>query len=362
MKVSPVSTLLSTLILGLSSSKSPSVEAIDCGPFESEFVVSVDTDSFFNENEWVLDREDGAGTGVWIEVERNGLDESNQSFEDSLCLTPDTKFRWTIIDTFGDGIFRPDPFTVEVNGEVIFTEPRNRWSLLEIRFITPSDPDTGSVLVLTPSMSPSISVMPSSSPTDSVMPSSGPTAYVCDNEDDDVLKISVNTDSNPYFNFWRLELKDENGLYQTIGDNLLSDGFTLYVDYFCLIPGRSYLWTLFDNRGARRGDGFECNPGECGYTVDLNGEEIVSGRRFFDEVVKEIGPVECVEEPGFHRVVNPKPGRNQFKRVYCSGVRKIIRQTGDSSVCALPLIDGSGNLCDKCKASCGFVGLGPCAE
>jgi len=119
---------------------------------------------------------------------------------------------------------------------------------------------------------------------------------------------------------------------------------------------------MTDSAPNGNGNGLNCDPGKCGYSVKLNGEEIVENGKFFDEVVKEIGPVECVEERGFHRVVNPRPGRNQFKRVYCEGVRKVIRQTGDTSVCTLPLLDGSGYIYDKCKDSCGFVGLGPCAE
>jgi hypothetical protein len=306
--------------------------------------------------------------GSWVTVESNPLESSRTEYFDAYCLEADSTYRWTITDTYGDGIGGPDPFSVSLNGEEIFSEPRNVWRSLEVRFLTPSDP-SGPVQIQTdspsssPSDSPTASIRPSSSPTASIRPSSGPTVFFCDNEEDDILSIEVTTDYYYYRTNWYLSLKDEvTQQFETIATDSFSSSFTLYVDNFCLIPGRSYKWRMTDYVPNRVGNGLDCNPGACGYSVKLNGEEIVENGMFFDEVVKEIGPVECVEEPEFHRVVNPKPGRNKFKRVYCNGVRKVLRQTGDTSVCSLRLIDGSGYIYDKCKNSCGAVGSGPCAE
>mmetsp|Transcript_20196 Transcript_20196/g.47429 ORF Transcript_20196/g.47429 Transcript_20196/m.47429 type:complete len:531 (+) Transcript_20196:49-1641(+) len=345
----------------ISSIPSASPTALMCMGDESKLNVYVFTDNLPSETSWILEILD---MGSWVTVESNPLDTSRTQYYDAYCLEADSTYRWTITDTYGDGIWGLDPFSLSVNGEEIFSEPTNYWMSLEIRFITPSDP-SGPVLILTdspsdsPSDSPTASLRPSSSPTASSMPSSSPTVFFCDNEEDDILSIEVTTDYYYYRTTWYLYNQE----FETIATSSFSSSYTLYVDNFCLIPGRSYLWRMTDYvLYNRRGNGLDCDPGKCGYSVKLNGEEIVENGKFFDKVEKEIGPVECVEEPEFHRVVNPKPGRNKFKRVYCNGVRKLLRETGDSSVCSLPLIDGSGYLYDKCKRSCGSVGLGPCAE
>jgi len=374
MKISPLFTHLSTLILGLSSMKTSWVEAqpetstpsaLTCVGDQSELSISVTTDTFYYETSWILEFLD---MGSWVEVGSNPLDSIRTEFNDTFCLEADSTYRWTITDGFGDGIRGSDKFSVDLNGEEIYSEPDIWWSSLDLLFATPSDP-TGPVQILTaspsssPSDSPTASISPSSSPSASFLPSGSPTVFFCDNEEDDILSIQVTTDIWWDRTSWYLDLKNEvTQEFETIATSSFTTRYTSYIDNFCLIPGRSYKWTLTDFVPMRKGNGLDCDRGECGYSVLLNGEEIVESGKFYDEVVKEIGPVECVEETGFHRVVNPRPGRNQNKRVYCEGLRSAIRQTGDGSLCTLPLIDGSGFLCDKCKASCGAVGYGPCAE
>lgn len=333
---------------------------------ESKLNVYVFTDQYTSQTSWILEILD---MGSWVTVESNPLDTPRTQYYDAYCLEADSTYRWTITDTYGNGIYGQDSFWVGVNGEEIFSDPNPNpfWTSLEIRFMTPSD-RSGPVLFLTdspsdsPSDSPTASIRPSSSPTASSMPSSSPTVFFCDNEED-LLEIEVTTDYYYYRTNWYLELKSETTQeFEEIARDSFRSSYTLYVDKFCLIPGRSYKWRMTDFVPNRVGNGLDCDPGKCGYSVKLNEEEIVENGKFFDEVVKEIGPVECVEERALHRVVNPTPGRNKFKRVYCEGVRKMIRHNGDSSLCSLPLIDGSGYLYDKCKKSCGSAGLGPCAE
>jgi len=332
---------------------------------QSELSIYVKTDSLAFELSWILERLD---MGSWVTVESNPLDSPRTEFNDTYCLEADSTYRWTITDTYGDGILGNDKFSVALNEEEIYSEPRGGWFSSDVTFVTPSDP-TGPVQILTfspsssPSDSPTASISPSSSPSASFLPSGSPTVFFCDVEEDDILSIRVTTDLWWDRTSWYLDLKNEvTQEYETIATSSFSSAYTLYIDNFCLIPGRSYKWTLTDFVPNRRGNGLECDRGECGYSVELNGEEIVESGKFYGRVVKEIGPVECVEETGFHRVVNPRPGRNQNKRVYCKGLRSVISDTGDDSFCTLPLIDGSGYLYDKCKDSCGASGFGPCAE
>jgi hypothetical protein len=192
-----------------------------------------------------------------------------------------------------------------------------------------------------------------------------------------IVKIVTDIDSND--NEWILEKRNENSSrwsWMEIARNDLPEDRTSYVDTLCLEPGVSYKWTLFDYSpgwGNRRGDGLRCYdasdyfgyPAGCGsYLVELSGEEIVSDGRFLSEVVKEIGPVDCVDERGFHRVENPRGGRRKFARANCKGVARQIRQdvVDAESICSYPLLDGSGQILDKCKITCGSKGLGPCAQ
>jgi hypothetical protein len=334
---------------------------------QSKLNIYVKTDYKPSELEWILEIDDGMGG--WDEVEYNPLPSSRTQYYDAFCLEPDSTYRWTINDTYGDGILVWDPFSVSVNGEEIFDETgENRWRSLNVVFVTPSDP-TGSVLIITespsssPTDSPSESSSPSSSPSASFFPSSNPTEFFCDTEED-ILNIEVTTDYYYYYNDWYLDLKNETTQeFENIATKSFSDRYTTYVDNFCLIPGRSYKWTLTDYVSySRKGNGLNCDRGECGYSVKLNGEEIVKNGKFFDEVVKEIGPVECVDELGAHRIINPKPGRNKFQRMFCKSLRKLMINGEINDQCTIPLLDGSGYLYDKCKNSCGAAGLGPCAE
>jgi hypothetical protein len=333
---------------------------------QSELVVYVRTDFNPQENEWVLWKQDGPD---WIEVASETFDESRTEYEDVLCLEPDSTYRWTYTDTMGNGMDVYGVFSLTVNGEEIFASLfwECCWSEKSIVFATPSDPTTGSVQIITgapsssPSGTPTESTSPSSNPSSpfpSSSPSSFPTVY-CDG-DDDRLIINVFTDILWYENYWTVEQKDETlQSWFEIARNDLPLPYTTYVDNLCLEPGLSYRWTLFDSFG----DGMDmCEGGS--YSVKLNGEEIVSDGRFFDQVVKEIGPVECVDERGFHRFDDPRGEGYRFRRATCTGVARQIRlnEALAESICAGPLLDGSGQISDKCKATCGSYGAGPCAR
>jgi hypothetical protein len=353
-----------------------------CEGDKSEFTVTLLTDNYYFENEWVLEKLEEE-SGGWTEVASNPLPDRNTVFEDRACLEPDSTYRWVLTDTWGDGwlcYIECAYYELGLNGEIFssyYESPSYDPPFDEKRvlFVTPSD-SSGSAEVVTsgptatPSSTPSVSAAPSETPTGSAAPSDGPTVFVCD-DDDKPLNIDVKTDDRPYENSWELEEWDQSSeTWFRIASNGLpygfDDEFTNYIDNVCLETGRSYRWTLTDDPNPNYiGNGLNCVAGRgCGkYYLRLDGEIIVTDGKFFSEVVKEIGPVvDCIDEKGLHRVENPAGGR--FIEARCKGLRKLIRGTDGAKAleaCGATLIDGSGNLWDKCKRSCAAFGAGPCA-
>ena len=239
-----------------------------------------------------------------------------------------------------------------------WTGPISLTSSPSVIFVTPSDP-AGPVLTGTDSPSVSPSVSPSATPSVSPDPSSNsPTE--CGNGGD-TLAIIVKTDLYSWGNSWIPELRDETTREWTVvRSNDLPDSYTRYEDYPCLEDGRLYRWTLRDTYG----DGFVCGYNGCGYYhLWFKGELIVTTGTFTHEVVREIGPVDCVDEgPEQHLIdYNGVP-----TRATCSAIaRQIERQDRPDQAgvhgCGLPLTDGSGKVADKCKETCASYGVGPCA-
>ena len=283
---------------------------------------------------------------------------------DNECLDPDSNYKWVFSYTYGDGLCDYDGSkcgyaTVLLNEEQIFYTDGRFTNSVQIVFITPSDP-TGDLILVSGHPSESPSDKPSVTPSDSSAPSLSPTE--CDG---DTLKIEVHTDFYPWANSWKLELKDEiTGEYSVIRTNDLPQAKTTYIDYPCLAEGRSYRWTLTDIYG----NGFYCNPfggkpgdDDCGYyRLTFKGEEIVSPGTFYYHVIKEIGPVECVDYPGTDLI------EFLFYRARCKGIRRQIRLRGPATygpmTCKMSLTDGSGIVADKCKETCSVFGVGPCAD
>ena len=199
---------------------------------------------------------------------------------------------------------------------------------------------------------------PTGVPTASSSPSQSPTEFDCDG---DRLTVDVFTGWFYFENYWILELKDDStGEYITTANNDLPSKYTRYVDILCLEPGRSYRWTLFDTHG----DGmFSVFQPDGTYSVVLNGEEIVSDGIFKFRVIKEIGPTECVDEPGIHTIRNPNT--EALVDATCRAYKRQIRIYGGEvgeTICGLTLPDGSGELWDKWKAECAVHGTDPCAD
>mmetsp|Transcript_19475 Transcript_19475/g.45357 ORF Transcript_19475/g.45357 Transcript_19475/m.45357 type:complete len:554 (+) Transcript_19475:173-1834(+) len=363
----------------VSPSESPSTSPTSsCADDESELLVSVSTSWFESENEWVLEKEDE--NMVWVEAESNSMPTKDTIYVDFFCLEADTKYRWTITDPSGNGIYaRYYLFSVVVNEELILEDVLNDdWSEKSVIFVTPSDP-TGPVLVSTPvpsvgptespseshapttvapSLGPSASLEPTAPPSLSPPPSLRPSANACDGEDEDLLTVEVYTDFYYYQSSWVLETRDEGSMDWTeVASNDLPRLYTAYSDRVCLEAGRSYRWTLTDTGG----NGF--NNYDAYYRVNLNGEEIVSPGDFECKVIKDIGPVECVDEPREHRVTNENGyGDLKYSCRQFENRLKFYGRGGLRTICNYPLTDGSGFLYDKCKVLCASEGLGPCAD
>ena len=133
-----------------------SVAAVGCDPEppaevvcvgdRSTLVVSVETDQFAYENEWVLEKQNGLLE--WEEVETNALELSYFTYVDTLCLEPDSEYRWTMTDTFGDGLCwganpYDDPcgtYSVTLNGDPVLSDDGSSRSEYSVAFLTPDDP------------------------------------------------------------------------------------------------------------------------------------------------------------------------------------------------------------------------------
>ena len=388
MKLSPLSTLLSTLIPGLlspvcavgaekppdTSIADPSFEyvpkEVECVGDQSVLVIRFYGHYDASESSWILEKEDEEGT--LVEVESGNYEANDIQYVDTVCLEPDTKYIWTLLDSDGDGVcpfyywLECNEYSAAVNGEVIL-EDVDFDDRIAVTFVTPSD-STGDPFVvesLSPSDSPSDSNIPSGSPSTepsaapsvSNNPSSAPTSC----EGADILTVTILTDVFPEETSWVVRgINYDTGRRVTVAEQtfVYDDKETLFVRDVCLKPGKSYRWNLYDSNG----DGF-CVFGSCNgsYSVMLNGEEIVSNGFFEYEVLKEIGPVYCdIDEPG-EQVVRARQGEKL--RATCAFIEEALKRgfRDAAEVCAVPLADGSGTIGDRCKVVCAAEGQGPCA-
>jgi hypothetical protein len=74
---------------------------VDCGSYP-ELVIAVNTDNYAQENQWVL--EQGIGNFQWETVQENALELTQWNYTDTICLDGEGTYRWTLFDTYGDGL------------------------------------------------------------------------------------------------------------------------------------------------------------------------------------------------------------------------------------------------------------------
>jgi hypothetical protein len=95
-------------------------EPVVCEDDEPGLTITVETDNYASENRWTL--EISTGNGQWETVAENPLPFSNNVYTDEFCLVPDSSYRWTLFDTFGDGLCylgNCGYYSLELDGAVI---------------------------------------------------------------------------------------------------------------------------------------------------------------------------------------------------------------------------------------------------
>lgn len=84
--------------------------------------VTVVTDSWAYENMWILEKKNADGD--WVFYTSNSLDTNNHNHEDVLCIDSGSSYKWTLSDTYGDGLCSFQGcgfFGVSINGVEIAT-------------------------------------------------------------------------------------------------------------------------------------------------------------------------------------------------------------------------------------------------
>lgn len=73
-----------------------------CNDEQSTLVINVETDRFPSENNWILERYVDYRT--YVQFEENPPYAANTEYVKTVCLEPGETVRWTIFDSFGDGL------------------------------------------------------------------------------------------------------------------------------------------------------------------------------------------------------------------------------------------------------------------
>jgi len=76
--------------------------AIVCQPQQSTLIITVNTDQYSSESSWTLESYDGFRD--YAEIDSNDLRNQFTEYVDTVCLDPGETYKWTIFDTFGDGL------------------------------------------------------------------------------------------------------------------------------------------------------------------------------------------------------------------------------------------------------------------
>lgn len=285
----------------------------DCQDNQSTLVINVRTDQYPEENEWLLQRQTPGGQ--WVNVIQNALEGSEQMFTTSVCLESDTKYRWTLTDTLGDGLCdlsgNCGSFSISLNGAQIvsssgdnfefefvqeFTTPPNPVQVPTTAPVptnpptqteptnrpSPTNPPTVSTTTAGPSPSPTTKVPTPEPQTDEPI-GEEPTGDCQSNQSN--LVVSVRTDMFSYENEWLLERKASS--WMDVRRNDLDGDERMFTTNVCLDEDTLYRWTITDIFG----DGLCDSEGNCGsFLVTLDGQELVSSNsngNFEFDLVKE---------------------------------------------------------------------------
>lgn len=117
-------------------------EVVECDANQSELVVTVLTDKYSYENQWYLEKLNS--DQVWVEVERELLQLPRHLNQGTVCLEPDSKYRWTLTDSYGDGLCGVEcgSFSVTLNGVEIVADGPFEFEVSKELTTAPTTPDS----------------------------------------------------------------------------------------------------------------------------------------------------------------------------------------------------------------------------
>ena len=221
----------------------PAPTPSSCPSSELDVQISVTTDNYPEEISWVL--EDASGNEV-SKSESFGSDYT--TYQRDLCLDSNTCYKFTMKDSYGDGITGDGDFTLNVNGQVLSSNPNGGFSSKETEFGDCS-------VAITP---------PTATPT--TAPTATPTTPSCGANELEV-NISITTDSYPDETSW--VLTDSNG--GEINSPTFTSISTTYEESLCVDALICHTFTIKDSYG----DGI--NTGGT-FTLTVNGEQILADK------------------------------------------------------------------------------------
>jgi len=267
--------------------------------------VSVTTDNYPEEISWII--EDASGSTIAKEDSFTG---DLTTYEEQLCLDPSVCYKFTINDSYGDGIIGDGDFTFTVDGVIKLSNPDSGFTSKETEFgncssgSTPTAAPT-SILTPPPTTSPTTASIPTTpnptdgptknptdtptdSPTDSPTkaPSPAPTSQVCNGSQFSV-NILFKTDNYPSENSWTLD--DSSGTTVAVSEKF-TQKVTTYEKDLCVSADKCYIFTIKDSYG----DGL-FDEGDFAVTVD--GVKILSKVPYEQWSEKDVQFGACTSEP-----------------------------------------------------------------
>ncbi len=93
-----------------------------CPTGEVQVKVDVLTDNWGYETSWTLSAQGGA---ILLQGGQGGVYASDSSYSDRICVTEGSCLIFEIFDTYGDGIYAPNGYTLSLNGSVVSTGSNN---------------------------------------------------------------------------------------------------------------------------------------------------------------------------------------------------------------------------------------------
>ena len=129
-------------------SAAPSASPTDFGcDSGSRLVITINTDRYAWENNWVLEKLDDAAQ-EWSQVASNDLPEILTLYQDTVCLDNDSTYRFTLFDSYSDGMCYAGvcgSYSVVLNGEEILSDgPFD--DEVSVKFVTGKCDDAGGIL------------------------------------------------------------------------------------------------------------------------------------------------------------------------------------------------------------------------